>query len=262
MATDRGRSATPTNQTPRASENYLKGTVKYNYRIQSAPPLSLQQVLRSSSGVLPGAKEWRHSGKYQRPTYSLYLSPSVYEKKKPVEPKWHPAGRYKEKPITSLSPETIEQKRVSEPVWHPPGRYKEKPPTSLSPEKIEQKRVSEPVWHPPGPYKEKPPTSLSPEKIEQKHVSEPVWHAPGTYRERPPTSLSPERIIPKRVSEPVWTPAGKFVHKPVPYFDPPSLRWSLQELLRSMPEMRPQTFHMSTSRSTSRLRKSTDLQET
>jgi hypothetical protein len=262
MATDRARSATPTNQTPHASKNNLTRTVKYNYRIQSAPPLSLQQFLRSSTGILAGAKEWRPSGKVNQPKFNLYLSPAVYEKKKPVEPKWNPPGRYREKPLTSLSPEKVVPKHVPEPVWHPPGRYREKPPTSLSPETIVPKRVSEPVWHPPGPFKEKPPTSLNPEKVIPTRVSEPVWHSPGSYRERPPTSLSPERIIPTRVSEPVWRPPGKFVPENVPYFDPPSLRWSLQELLRSMPEMRPKAFHMSTSRSMSALRKSTDLQQT
>ena len=170
MATDRARSATPTNQTPRASKNNLTRTVKYNYRIQSAPPLSLQQFLRSSTGILAGAKEWRPSGKVNQPKFNLYLSPAVYEKKKPVEPKWNPPGRYREKPLTSLSPEKVVPKHVPEPVWHPPGRYREKPPTSLSPETIVPKRVPEPVWHPPGPFKEKPPTSLSPEKVIPTHV--------------------------------------------------------------------------------------------
>jgi hypothetical protein len=231
MATDRGHSPTLTNQTRRLTENNVRNSTKYNFRIQSAPPLSIQQFLRSSTAVLVGAKQWQHSGKYRAPTFNAYLSPAVHEKKKTVEP-----------------------------VWHAPGRYREKAPTSLSPEKMIPKRVVEPVWHAPGHYREKPPTSLSPERVIPKRVVEPVWHAPGRYQEKPPTSLSPERIIPKHTPEPVWHPPGKLEHKPVPYFDPPSLRWSLQELLRSMPEMRPKTFH--TSRSMSTLRKSEDLQET
>jgi hypothetical protein len=202
MATNSGRSSTPTNQTRNSGENNLKNTVKYNYRVQSAPPLSIQHFLRYSTGVIAGAKQWQHSGKYRQPRFNSYLSPEVRQNKKPVEP-----------------------------VWHPPGKYQEKPPTSLSPEKIVQKRPIEPVWHPPGKYQEKPPTSLSPEKIVQKRPPEPVWH-----------------------------PAGKFEHKPVPFFDPPSLRWSLQDLLRSMPEMRPKTFRASRSMST--FRKSQDVQDT
>jgi hypothetical protein len=231
MATNRGRSSTPTNPTSNSGEHNLKTTVKYNFRVQSAPPLSLQHFLRASTGVIAGTKQWQHSGKYRQPTFRSYLSPEVRQTKKTVEP-----------------------------VWRPHGKYHEKPPTSLSPEKIVQERPSEPVWHPPGKYYEKPPTSLSPEKIVQERPSEPVWHPPSKYYEKPPTSLSPEKIVPKRSPEPVWHPPGKFQHTPVPYFDPPSLRWSLQDLLRSMPEMRPKTFHASRSMST--LRKSQDVQDT
>ncbi|CAF0934142.1 unnamed protein product [Adineta steineri] len=180
----------------------LKNTTKYSFRVQSAPPLSLQQYLRSSTGTRPGAANWKHSGKYREPTFRAYLSPAVKEKPKPVERR-----------------------------WIPPSPYKHERPTSLSPEKKVEERIKEPLWHPPGPYKDKRPTSISPEK-------------------------RPQESIPK----PVWRPAGKFEHKPVPYFDPPNLRWSLQELSRSMPEMRPKTFRSSSSMS--RLRQSEAVEET
>lgn len=233
METDPVRSRTPPLATRRTGGANItrQGSLKYNYRVQSAPPLSIQQFLRSATGVIVGSKQWQPSGKYHQPTFHAYLSPAVRETKK-----------------------------VSEPVWRPSSaRLREKPPTSLSPERTISKRIQEPVWHPPGRYKEKPPTSLSPERIITPRPQEPIWHPPGRYEEKPPTSLSPEKIITPRPHEPVWRPNGKFEHKPVPYFDPPSLRWSLQELLRSMPEMRPKTFHVSRSMST--LRKSESIQE-
>jgi hypothetical protein len=173
MATNGGRSSTPPNYPRRSNSPTSKKTLKYNFRVQSAPPLSLQHFLRSATGVIVGAKQWQHPGKYRPPKFNAYLSSEVRPKKKIVEP-----------------------------VWHPPGRYREKRPTSLSPEKIKRERTPEPVWH----------------------------------------------------------PAGKTQHKPVPYFDPPSLRWSLQELLRSMPKMRPKPFHAS--RSMSALSKSKEVQNT
>ena len=236
METKRIRSTTPPPIAARRSAGTnitRQGSLKYNYRVQSTPPLSIQQFVRSATGNLPGTKRWQPSGKYRPPPFHAYLSPAVRETKKLSEP---------------------------DVKWRPPSARREKPPVSLSPERITQTRVQEPVWHPPGRYHEKPPTSLSPETIIPKRVEEPVWHPPGRFEEKPPTSLSPERIIPERPHEPIWHPPGKFEQKPVPYFDPPSLRWSLQELLRSMPELRPQTFH--TSRSMSSLRKSETIQET
>ncbi|CAF0719741.1 unnamed protein product [Adineta steineri] len=209
----------------------LKNTTKYSFRVQSAPPLSLQQYLRSSTGTRPGAANWKHSGKYREPTFRAYLSPAVKEKPKPVESRWIPPSPYKHERPPALSPEKKVEERIEEPIWHPPSPYKDKRPTSLSPEKKVQERIEEPLWHPPGPYKDKRPTSISPEKRPQKSIAEPVWR-----------------------------PAGKFEHKPVPYFDPPNLRWSLQELLRSMPEMRPKTFRSSSSMS--RLRQSEAVEET
>jgi hypothetical protein len=170
MTTNGDRPSTSASQTRRLGG---KNSTKYSFRIQSAPPLSLQQFLRSATGVIVGTQQWRPSGIYRPPPFRSYVPPTVREKKKPTEP----------------------------------------------------------VWHPPSAYREKPPTSLSPEKVKPKHISEPVWH-----------------------------PAGKVKPEHVPYFDPPSLRWSLQELLRSMPEMRPQTFRAS--RSTSILRKSEEGQST
>ena len=150
-----------------------KSLTRYTFRVQGTPPLSIQQYMRTSIGVLPGAKKWQPSGKYHPPPFHSYMSPAVKEKKKPPEP----------------------------------------------------------VWHVPGPYKDQRPPPLSPETIKK----------------------TPEKL-------PHWNPPGKFVHKPVPYFDPPNLRWSYQELLRSMPELRVERTH--SARSTSSARRSKVVQET
>lgn len=81
-------------------------------------------------------------------------------------------------------------------------------------------------------------------------VRESVWHPPGRYIEKQPTSLSPEKIKQRRVHEPVWHPPGKPEYKPIPYFDPPNLRWSLQQLRRSMPDLPTRSIYASRSRST------------
>ncbi|CAF1151148.1 unnamed protein product [Rotaria sp. Silwood1] len=110
-------------------------------------------------------------------------------------------------------------------------------------------------WQPSGKYRPPPfRLYLSPETRKQPYRPEPIWHPPGPYRDKRPTSLSPETKKEKTIQEPVWHPPGPKREKPVPYFDAPSLRWSLQDLLRSMPDMRTQTFR--TSSSMSRLRKS------
>jgi hypothetical protein len=64
-------------------------------------------------------------------------------------------------------------------------------------------------------------------------VVESVWHVPGPYRDERPSSLSPEKRPQQIIKEPVWKPVKKMTYQPVAFFDPPSLRWSLQELRQS-----------------------------
>ena len=173
MATEEDRPSTSTTKLRRSSENNLRNSATYNFRLQSAPPLSLRQYLRSATGVLPGCKEWQTSGRYRPPPFRAYLSPAAREQLKPREP----------------------------------------------------------VWRVPGPYKDQRPTSLSRE-------------------------TRPQKII----KLPAWQPAGRVKNEPVPYFDPPNLRWSLQELLRSTPEM--QAKALQSSRSLSTTRKSIDVPKT
>jgi hypothetical protein len=181
MAVRRTFSPTLKNQIYRSTGNTLKNSTDYNFHIQTAPPLSLQQYARSIAPI-PGAPQWQPSGIYQPPPFHSYLSPAT--RKKPgipaVQP-WIYAYRRKYSiPTYTLKNYKNIKPKLSEPIWHPPGRYIDKRPTSISPEKRWQKPIHEPVWHPPG----------------------------------------------------------KPQYKPVPYFDPPNLRWSLQQLLKSMPDLR------------------------
>jgi hypothetical protein len=79
-----------------------------------------------------------------------------------------------------------------------------------------------------------PTYTLKNYKDRKPKLPEPIWHPPSPYKNKSPTSLSPEKIRQKPIHEPVWQPIGRSQYKPVPYFDPPNLRWSIQELIKSM----------------------------
>ncbi|CAF2402317.1 unnamed protein product [Rotaria sp. Silwood2] len=192
MAVRSSLSPTFRTKTIRSDGNTLKNSTSYKFRVQSAPPLSLQQFARSVA-IPPGTQSWQPSGVYHPPVFHEYLSPEI--RTQPEKPKVEP--------------------------WIYTYRRKHSIPTYTLKN-----------------YKETKPKP-----------SEPVWQPPGRYIERRPTSLTPERREQKRNHEPVWRPPGKTQYKPVPYFDPPNLRWSLQELKKSMGYLRTQTLH--TSRSTS-----------
>ncbi len=83
-----------------------------------------------------------------------------------------------------------------------------------------------------------PTYTLKNYKDRKPKLPEPIWHPPSPYKNKSPTSLSPEKIRQKSIHEPVWQPIGRSQYKPVPYFDPPNLRWSIQELIKSMPNLK------------------------
>lgn len=93
-------------------------------------------------------------------------------------------------------------------------------------------------WLPSGRYHPPPFRQyMSPRLQEQKKTTQPTWKPIGPYRETRPTSLDPEVIRQVKVQLPAWKPAGKIENKPIPFFDPPSLRWSLTQLRRSMSDL-------------------------
>lgn len=167
--------------------NTFKRPIDYNFRIQTAPPLSLQQYARSIA-TIPGIPPWQHPGIYQPPTLHSYLSPEV---RKP-------------RPMPAVQPWIYSYRRKYSIPTYTMRNYKDKLP-----------KISEPIWHVPGPYVSKRPTSLSPERKADRIVRESIWHLPG----RPN-------------------------YKNVPFFDPPALRWSLQELRRTMPDLQTKTFRV------------------
>lgn len=247
----RAQSRYNTVSTQKYSENYP-------FRIQSAPPLSIQQYARLHTRFLPYAQQWEGSG-HSRPVPFHSYAPVIHRARSyvPREKSW--SYSYKQKyviPTYSLKHYKDISPPPVGPVWNPPGRYVDKRPTSFSPERRPQPVIQEPVWKPPGHYKAKEPRALSPEKRPQPVIREPVWCPPGRFKEKRPTSLSPEKRPQEPRREPVWCPTSKFQHKPVPYFDPPNLRWSLNDLVRSMPEMRPEPLRAS--RSATALRRSYD----
>jgi hypothetical protein len=134
--------------------------------------------------------------------------------------------------------------------WQSPGIYQ--PPhfhSYLSPEIRKKPRI--PVVQPwIYSYRRKyslPSYTLKNYKDIKPKLSEPIWRPPGHYIDKRPTSLSPEKRPQKSIHESIWHPPGIPQYKPVPYFDPPNLRWSLQQLLKSMPDLRPKTRHTSKS---------------
>ncbi|CAF3467399.1 unnamed protein product [Rotaria socialis] len=110
--------------------------------------------------------------------------------------------------------------------------------------------LGEKEWKPPGKYCPPPFRShFSPQIREQTSQSEPVWHLPGPYQDKRPKSFSPAKKREKTIQEAIWHPPGQTREKPVPHFDPPNLRWSVQEIVRSMPNTRSQSLHTSSSMS-------------
>lgn len=151
-------------------------------------------------------------------TYSIQRSPPLSFQQYarsitplPGAPQWQSPGIYRPRSFHSyLSPLT--RKQASMPniqPWIYSYRRKYSIPTySLKNYRDPKPKSSDPIWHPPSPYVSKRPSSLSPEKIPEKLIHEPVWH-----------------------------PIGPIQSKSIRYFDPPHLRWNLQELLRSMPDL-------------------------
>ncbi|UJR15683.1 hypothetical protein I4U23_002617 [Adineta vaga] len=99
-------------------------------------------------------------------------------------------------------------------------------------------------------YKRKysiPTYSLKQYKDRKPTPPEPIWYPVSPYRDKRPTSLSPEKRWQQSIHEPIWQPTGPIQHKTIPYFDPPNLRWSLQQLLKSVPNLETKPFSPSKS---------------
>ncbi|CAF0738692.1 unnamed protein product [Didymodactylos carnosus] len=182
--------------------------VKYKFRVQSAPPLSLSQFVRASTGILNVVEDtWKPSGRFRPSKFTGYMPPR-----------------------SRTPPQLIEVK-----PWMPPGQPKYIRPSSIGSERRPKTVEKELLWMPPGQPKYIQPSSIGSERRPKPVQKELVW-MPSSKKIRydpPPILRSEPNFRPIRDPEPKWMPAGKPKYKPVPYFDPPALRWSLQLLMSS-----------------------------
>ncbi|CAF1109988.1 unnamed protein product [Rotaria sordida] len=174
-----GRNITPQSTTSRRNRwDPLSDSERHKFRVQSAPPLSLRQFLRSTITVIPGGKHWQPAG--------IYRASVVYE---------------------------------------------EQPPNHLPEIVVKPQKNSRPAWCPPGPTKYKRPKS--PTAANKRQKSKDVTNDSQSNTNSDLRSKATRKLVTP------WHPSGNPYYKPVPYFDPPSLRWSSQQIKQSMPEFKP-----------------------
>jgi hypothetical protein len=100
----------------------LSDSERRKFRVQSTPPLSLRQFLRSTITVIPGGKKWKPGG--------TYYAPVVHEDPSP-------------KSSNHLPEIVVKPRKNSHPVWYPPGPIKYK--RSKSPNQENKLQKSEGV---------------------------------------------------------------------------------------------------------------------
>ncbi|CAF2018482.1 unnamed protein product [Rotaria magnacalcarata] len=161
----------------------LLDSKRHQFRVQTTPPLSLRQFIRSAITVIPDGKQWKPAG--------VCHVPVVHEDPPPKAPDFLPD--------------------ISEKSHKKPG----------------------PPWRPPGIIRFKRPESPNDKKKEKKS---------GDSTDDPQSkATSIVRLKHTRKIENPWRPSGHRSHNPVPYFDAPSLRWSIEEIKKSMSESGPTT---------------------
>jgi hypothetical protein len=121
-------------------------------------------------------------------------------------------------------------------IYHAPVLHEDELPKSKDsvPEiRVKSRKSSRPPWYPAGCNKYVRPTSPNDEKNPQK--SEPI-----TTNSRPDTSSNLRFRTTKEKKIP-WHPSGNKKCEPIPYFDAPSLRWSLRDVKQVMSELESRT---------------------
>jgi hypothetical protein len=136
--------------------------------------------------------------------------------------------------------------------WHPSGIYH--PPTYHSYLSRQVRKQPDTPQVKPWIYAYRrkysiPTYSLKHYKDIKPKPSEPIWYPPSPYIAKRPSSLSPEKRWQKSIHEPIWQPNGTMNYKPIPYFDPPNLRWSLQQLLKTVPDFKTKPSRISLTKS-------------
>lgn len=214
MALRRSSSSISHSKENPSNTNALKTSTKKIVRLQSAPPLSLQQYARTHF-TNPSAPKWQPSGSYHPPPFHEYMPPEVREtpqirdrREQPQVKPWNYSYRRK----NSIISYTLKDYKDPAPKPKPKG----------------------PEWRPPSKYEDKRPTSLSPARRSVSFNSMDRRGQTGT----PP---------------PVWRPPGKTEYKPMPYFDAPNLRWSIQDLKKSVNNFQTISSHRPTSASVTKV---------
>jgi hypothetical protein len=209
-------------------------------RARTAPPRFIQHRAHTITHFVPRVVRWQltnHSSSIPLHVHSIPIRRETSHV--PSGNSWNYAYRYQHiLPTYSLKHYKVFKTAPVKPIWSPPSRYKHQRPASFSPETKPRQVIREPVWSPPSQYKHKQPKSFSPEMRPRQVIREPIWSPPSHYKHQRPASFSPETKPRQVIREPVWQPNGKVNHKPVTYFDPAHLRWSLQDMSRSMRQLR------------------------
>ena len=119
-------------------------------------------------------------------------------------------------------------------IYHPPMVYETPPSKQPDPPvkiTVKSSKNSPPAWYPPGVAKVNTSKSLNKENTQEKS--------------RDVTNKSESNAEPKQPSKSTvksvnpWHPSGNRHYKPVPYFDAPSLRWTLPQVKESMSNFMP-----------------------
>ncbi|CAF1137195.1 unnamed protein product [Rotaria sordida] len=174
-----GHDTAPQSTTSRRNRwDPLSDSERHKFGVQSTPPLSLRQFIRSTITVIPDGKHWKPTG-----------------------------------------------------IHHAPVVHEEQLPNHLPEIVVKPQKNSRPPWCPSGPIKYKRPKSPTAENKRQK--SEDVTNDSQSNTN---SNLHPKAT--RKLVKP-WNPSGNSYYKPVAYFDPPSLRWSSQQIKQSMPEFKP-----------------------
>ncbi|CAF3569401.1 unnamed protein product [Rotaria socialis] len=113
-----------------------------------------------------------------------------------------------------------------------------KAPDSLPEISEKPHKESRPSWRPPGIGRWKRPGSPNEETKEKQSED-----ATDDSQSKATSILRSKQG--KKVENP-WRPSGHHSHTPVPYFDAPSLRWSTEEIKKSLSKFGPATKNPST----------------
>ncbi len=152
----------------------LLDSERHKFRVQSTPPLSLRQFLRSTITVIPGGKQWKPAGIHHASLFPEDLPPKSSNHLPEIDVKplknsrraWYPPGPIKYK--RSKSPSEENKLHRSE------GVITDSRTNTDSNLRSKATRKAMPIWHPSGkpyyksvPYFDAPSLRWSSQQIKQ-----------------------------------------------------------------------------------------------